>query len=139
MSVQNEEFDTTAAVGLLCQGNQFLVIQRSQSVIAPGQFCFPGGSVESGESVEQALIREFREEVKLVISPVQEVCTSLTSWRCKVHWWTVHSNNIRSLQANVHEVAACYWKTIDEMLAEENLLESNRQFLERVLSGEISL
>ena len=43
-----------AAVAVILDGDKFLIIKRSANVRAPGQYCFPGGGIEAGESNEQA-------------------------------------------------------------------------------------
>ena len=50
---------------------QVLVARRAPDAHQGGLLEFPGGKVEPGESVAEALIREFREEVALEIDPVQ--------------------------------------------------------------------
>ena len=49
------------------QMGQFLVGQRPACKVYPGKWEFPGGKVEPGESVFNALVREFREELGLEI------------------------------------------------------------------------
>lgn len=49
------------------QLRQVLVTRRASHVHQGGLWEFPGGKLESGESVEQALVREIREELNLVI------------------------------------------------------------------------
>lgn len=61
---------------LLNDKKEFLVARRSLSKkIAPGLYHLPGGHVEHGESPEDALIREFQEEFKLQIIPINSVRT----------------------------------------------------------------
>ena len=61
------------AIGVLCRSNgDFLVIERAASVRAPGRFCFPGGAIETGESEEEAVVREMSEELCLNAKPVEE-------------------------------------------------------------------
>ncbi|MGC8812574.1 MAG: NUDIX domain-containing protein [Candidatus Aenigmatarchaeota archaeon] len=50
------------------KGNKILLITRSSEPFA-GMLAFPGGFVEEGEKVEQALIREVEEETSLVVKP----------------------------------------------------------------------
>ena len=60
------------AVGLLCCQGRLLLGKRSARRMAyPGVWDLPGGHVESGETAEQALVRELREE--LGVTP--------TAWR----------------------------------------------------------
>lgn len=135
----NSEFDTRAVVGVLLQGEKFLVIKRSQQVIAPGKLCFPGGKIEENESVKSALQREFQEEIRLPVLPLKQVWESVTSWACLVHWWLVTSDETDLIEPNRQEVDAIAWMTASELLSSETLLESNRYFLNKVESGEISL
>jgi 8-oxo-dGTP diphosphatase len=56
------EVDISA--GLLCRQGRFLLGKRSTHRKAyPGVWDLPGGHVETGEAVEQALVRELREEL----------------------------------------------------------------------------
>jgi 8-oxo-dGTP pyrophosphatase MutT (NUDIX family) len=34
------------SIAVIRRGEQFLVIRRSQTVAAPGMYCFPGGGIE---------------------------------------------------------------------------------------------
>lgn len=52
------------AAGLICSQGRLLLGKRSGSRKAyPGVWDLPGGHVETGETVEQALVRELREEL----------------------------------------------------------------------------
>ena len=56
------------AVGvILDRENRILLTRRAQDVHQGGLWEFPGGKVESGESVQQALARELREELGIEI------------------------------------------------------------------------
>lgn len=46
---------------------EVLIFQRAQHVSGAGFWEFPGGKIEAGESPEQALIREIREELNIQI------------------------------------------------------------------------
>ncbi|WP_428772955.1 8-oxo-dGTP diphosphatase MutT [Vibrio sp.] len=48
--------------------SQVFITQRPQDKHKGGYWEFPGGKVESGESIEQALIRELDEEVGITVT-----------------------------------------------------------------------
>ena len=52
--------------GVLVQDGKVLIAQRATGD-SIGKFEFPGGKVESGESNEEALIREFKEELEKLL------------------------------------------------------------------------
>jgi 8-oxo-dGTP diphosphatase len=58
-----------AVSAAIVRAGQILVVRRARSP-AEGLFSLPGGVVESGETLAQALIREVREETSLAIEPV---------------------------------------------------------------------
>jgi 8-oxo-dGTP diphosphatase len=53
------------AVGILHNDDRVLVCQRKKSTHYPLQWEFPGGKVESGESLVHCLQRELREELSI--------------------------------------------------------------------------
>jgi 8-oxo-dGTP diphosphatase len=53
----------------IVRDNRVLVAKRSDAMLLPGQWEFPGGKVELGESDEVALIREIMEELGASITP----------------------------------------------------------------------
>lgn len=60
------------AVGVLVRPDgQFLLTSRPPGKVYEGYWEFPGGKLESGESVEQALRRELQEEIGITIAAVQ--------------------------------------------------------------------
>lgn len=69
---------TEVAVGVLFQADgAFLVTSRPEGKPYPGYWEFPGGKLEAGESVEQALGRELHEELGIQIGAV-------TPWKVEV-------------------------------------------------------
>lgn len=52
------------------RGDAVLIAARSHPPALAGRWEFPGGSVEPGESPEQALVRECREELDLAVVPL---------------------------------------------------------------------
>lgn len=52
------------------RGDRVLIAARSYPPELAGRWEFPGGSLEPGETPEQALVRECREELDLAVIPV---------------------------------------------------------------------
>ncbi len=61
------------AVGVLEQGNKYLMIKRAMGVIKGGTWCFPGGHLEAGETSAQAVTREFAEELGVTVRPLLQM------------------------------------------------------------------
>lgn len=66
----------------LRQPTRFLAAQRAYPAQLRGQWEFPGGKVEPGESPQAALVRELREELNIVANIGMEVMsdTPLSAW-----------------------------------------------------------
>ncbi|MBN3521925.1 (deoxy)nucleoside triphosphate pyrophosphohydrolase [Algoriphagus lutimaris] len=56
--------------------NKVLVAKRSSSMSQPGMWEFPGGKLEEGESLEESLIREIKEELGIEISVGSQLTVS---------------------------------------------------------------
>ncbi|MBQ7122224.1 MAG: (deoxy)nucleoside triphosphate pyrophosphohydrolase [Clostridia bacterium] len=52
---------------LIRQGNKFMIFQRPVTKTRAFQWEFVGGKVEAGETLEEALIRECREEIGVTV------------------------------------------------------------------------
>lgn len=59
------------AVGVIYRDQQFFLTKRADDVHQGGKWEFPGGKVESGETVHQALARELKEEVDIAVLSCQ--------------------------------------------------------------------
>ena len=84
------------AVGVLMRADgQFLLTSRPEGKVYAGYWEFPGGKLEAGESVEQALRRELQEELGITIAQAQAWKTQMVDYPhalvrlhfCKVWDW----------------------------------------------------
>jgi 8-oxo-dGTP diphosphatase len=84
------------AVGVLVDpAGRFLLTSRPEGKVYAGYWEFPGGKLEAGESVEQALRRELHEELGITIGAAQPWQVELMDYPharvrlhfCKVFRW----------------------------------------------------
>ena len=101
------------AVGLLiAPDGRFLLTSRPVGKVYAGYWEFPGGKLEAGESVEQALRRELQEEIGVAIGAAHTWRDSLVDYPhalvrlhfCKVFDWTG--------QLQMREGQQCSWETL---------------------------
>ena len=109
---QAERAVVDVAVGVLMQGEAFLLTSRPEGKVYAGYWEFPGGKLESGESVEQALRRELQEELGITIGALQVWKTQMVDYPhalvrlhfCKVWDW---QGELQMREAQSHA-----WQTI---------------------------
>lgn len=107
----------------------WLLIRRSASVPAPLQVCFPGGGIDADESQADAVVREMREELDAVVTPIKRVWHHSYVERAITLWgWyaTLHSEQLTPRQEEVVEVL---WLTTDELTAHPDLLPRTIDFI----------
>ena len=87
---------TDVAVGvLLLPDGSFLLTSRPEGKVYAGYWEFPGGKLETGETVEQALRRELHEELGITIGAAELWKTQMVDYPhalvrlhfCKVRQW----------------------------------------------------
>ena len=101
------------AVGVLLRPDgDFLLTSRPPGKVYEGYWEFPGGKLEQGETVEQALRRELIEEIGLAIAAVHMWKVELVDYPhalvrlnfCKVFEWTG--------ELQMHEGQLFAWQTL---------------------------
>jgi 8-oxo-dGTP diphosphatase len=92
----SERSPVDVAVGvLIAPDGRFLLTSRPEGKVYAGHWEFPGGKVEPGETVEQALRRELHEELGITIGAAEPWRVSLHDYPhalvrlhfCKVRQW----------------------------------------------------
>ncbi len=122
-----------AVVAVVRRDDRVLVIRRGPLAILPGYWSPPSGRIEPGESQEETVVREVREEVGLQVRPVAKV------WECEtddgvflLHWWAVEVTG-GELKLEPREASEARWVDTPEFLELEPTFAGDREFFQRVL------
>ena len=68
MEINHQKSVINVVAAVIKEGNEFFIAQRNRKKDFGLKWEFPGGKVESGETFEDALKREIKEELKVSIS-----------------------------------------------------------------------
>jgi 8-oxo-dGTP diphosphatase len=119
-------------VSVVERRGRYLIARRAAGVAAPGTWCFVGGAIEPGETQEQALVREFREEVGGEVRPLTRIWEyTRPDGGLRLYWWRAELLT-SDLHASAAEIAELRWCSLDEIRQLPGLLESNRLFLDEM-------
>ena len=117
-------------------GEKYLIIRRSFNVLAPGKLCFPGGGIEPNETPQDALVREFQEELGIEVEPIKFDWETVTPWDVHLQWWFARILSEHPPIPNPDEVVEVLYLSIDEMIEHPDMIESNLPYLQRLKTSE---
>ena len=123
----------TVAVGILIDGvGRVLVTRRAPDAHQGGLWEFPGGKVEAGETLVEALARELREELGVLVQTTEALMALEHDYgdkrvRLDVHRVTRWSGEPRGLEGQ-----SLAWQR-PEQLRDWGFPAANRPILERLL------
>lgn len=128
----NSEKTIHGILGIIEREGRLLIIQRSAHVRVPHAWCFPGGTIEPGETHEAALVREMQEEVNIEVRPGRHLMTQTKhEGRLVLYCWSAEIVAGEPL-ANPREVAMIEWMTPEEIRAKDGVLPGTTDILSTI-------
>lgn len=99
----------------ILQDGKILAMQRSETMSLPLLWEFPGGKIEDGESKEEALVREIKEELTVDIEIVDYINTASYDYEFGQVTLSVYTAKITEGSLKLKEHADHKWLTKDEL------------------------
>ncbi|MBU0729685.1 MAG: A/G-specific adenine glycosylase [Proteobacteria bacterium] len=107
----NETIFMEMATGVLIHQGKYFIQKRPKNGVWASLWEFPGGRLEPGESPEQGLIREFKEETEFDISHLTKIQTikhNYTRYKITLHCFFCALEN-NNTQPTLHEAQEYQW------------------------------
>ena len=101
--------------GLIWNGNKFMICQRPESKARALLWEFVGGKLEKGECGEDALVRECKEELDIVVKPLDVFCDVTHTYPDITVHLTLYNAEIVSGEPKLLEHNDLKWITADEI------------------------
>ena len=124
--------EVAAAVMLRANGQEFLLAQRPEGKVYAGYWEFPGGKLEAGESVREALIRELQEELGITVTECSPWLTRQFTYphaTVRLNFWRVTAWTGEIGITAPLEHAAVDWQTCGKSASVAPILPANDPIL----------
>lgn len=138
METESKPRMLTVVAALIAHEGKIVACQRARGSRFELMWEFPGGKVEPGESPQQALARELREELGVEATIGREVFRAKHSYAelrqpIEILFFaaTAHPDKIRNL-----EFEQVLWRA-PQSLPELDFLPADRELIEKLASGQI--
>ena len=122
--------------GIVCEAGRYLVARRNPGGTQGGKWEFPGGKQESGESPEQALVREFAEELSVPVVVGQRLFVGAFSNGTKEYRLEAWETTLLSREFRLTEHQELRWVARGD-LEGLDLSDSDRQVAEALVLGTV--
>lgn len=116
---------------MIVRDGRFLLCRRPLSKARGGQWEFPGGKVEAGETKFEAIVRELREELNITVEPQAECANALYDYPDLTVSLTLIWAKIAEGEPELLEHLDAKWVTVQQAAAME-LCPADRILLRQV-------
>ena len=106
---------TISTAGIAVHGDKFLLALRNPGTAIGESWEFPGGKADEGESPQEALIREFREELQIDITVEKRICSGNFTNNEKEYEIYGFLIDLKSESFTLTEHSRTGWFTLTEM------------------------
>ena len=127
-----------ATLGVVLGNNTLLLGEKKKGEVGTGVLCGPGGKLDPGETLEECLVRETREELEIELDPASlDLATIIDFYSGGAVDFRVYIYRARVLSGEIHETADMIpaWYPIDAVPFDRTY-EADRHWLPKVLAGE---
>ena len=108
-------FMVEVVAGLIWRGNRFMICQRPENKARALLWEFVGGKIEPNESGEDALVRECKEELDIVVKPLDVFFDVVHTYPDITVHLTLYNAEILSGEPKLIEHNDLKWITADEI------------------------
>ena len=112
-------------LGIFKHGDELFFVKRQNGLRTfPGYTSFPGGKVDRGETLHEAMVRELNEELDIIIEPEHlksigfAEAPDFNPYRFRVHYFLIEMDEKPSFVMDEGEIASGFWLSPTEFLKE---------------------
>jgi 8-oxo-dGTP diphosphatase len=128
----------TVTAAILVKNSKILIAKRRPAARLPNKWEFPGGKIEQGETPEQCLKRELKEELEIEVTVGNYIEESIYRYdfgTVRLLFYRVYWNG-KSIVSKDHQEVR--WVSLDD-LREMDFAAADVSFVDKLRRGEIEL
>jgi 8-oxo-dGTP diphosphatase len=121
-----------SVAGIIYLNGKILLGKRKPGGHVGGLWEFPGGKIEGNESPQEALIREFKEELEIDIKVESKITEKIFTSPTKMFKLLAYYIIPKSLHFKNNEHTEINWFSIEDILKIEEIVDSDKLLLDDI-------